>query len=318
MLLTFCSCSSGETGGKGDPEGLIGRMEQEFRSRPSIDANGNRVWNTLGFSRFGISNPHLTTWIGEIMAEERELLSLGPAVVAPVGSALLNPKLSRDLRARLAVLLGRLGEPGAAPFLFKIIDEDPDPLLRECAVTGLGLLRGADLVERLSLCLKSGRVRKQVVHWAMGMCGTGSSRDQALALCDEVLRTEECEDALSGFPAPAITVGSGDRHLRLEAKVTTENENLSLDLWRASHFRSREVVRILISGLRYHNSWVQHMALSKLIESVDCPASLRGGNDYDLHSLQMHQDWADWWRHSESTLRWDEAAAKYVSDARKN
>lgn len=115
----------------------------------------------------------------------QELLELGP-VAAPDMARFLDADsgLSSENRMILAKMLGNTKDPSGDTVLHRLVESDPNPLVRQAAAIGIALSKRSEHVKVLEHVLgKQGedlavRVR---VAWALGCFGDRAGREIALA-----------------------------------------------------------------------------------------------------------------------------------------
>jgi len=283
---------------------------------PIVSSDGSLAYEKMHIigrdgPEFRILEFHSTSWIHVEMEEERKLLDMGAAAAGSIAGVLQDVKDNWELRVRLAVLLGRIGDPRSASVLLKLAREDEHSYVRQACWIGLGLLRRPEVLRQVEGLKCAHPAERKALLWVRAMSGSQEAVDEYFKEVEGILAREELEDCSVPF-MPKLWVSDSQKHLTLQAKATPETAFLNLDLWRLAFFRHPRTVRLLIDALRYHDSFVQHMAYDLLERDVEGGPKSFGSIEFDLHTLEIHSVWQRWWATHSDHLQWDETVKKYV------
>lgn len=319
MTLLLASCApQGSAVGEDAARDALRRMSENsgLASAVTLSADGSRSSTVATDApRYGLADPHQTTWIFDPMPEELELIKLGHPALGPIMAWVSDRDRGRDLRGRLALVAARLGDESVALTLFTIGVEERDPVVQDCFFTAVGLLGKRELIHCVGEYLKDHPPAWHAILWAVAKSGSPVAGEQYENKVEEMISLEQTEDVLTGLPLPRIRLSEEGSNPYLQAKQTPETVHLPMNLWRLSRLPSSRVVRILISALGYHESHVQHMALRLLEGSVQNAPAKTSHHDYDLHSLDDYRTWMQWWTVHGSNVRWDPSQEKYMTSA---
>jgi hypothetical protein len=314
-LVVSCGVSQDPGAARSEDRGrdvavLVGRIASHpelARSEGGLTEELAKTGN--GLQRFGFGSPHEVGWIHETTDEERQLLEYGESAIPAIRLVLDDRSRSTALRVRLALLLGRIGGKAAAVALVDCAREASNPLLRRCAIMGLGLTREREIV--LQKVLPEMTIPSHLVSWIAAMRGSLSDRTEYLAAINRILSEELVESAGLDPDIPALKASSKDGHLLLRARSSKATDDLALDLWCVAQLKATAALGVLIDALAYHDPRVQHMALALLREKVDAELTSVRTTCYDLHSLKAYSNWKSWWNENRALVIWREAASKF-------
>jgi len=289
-------------------------MEERLTDEPyKLDNDGQPVPRTISevIPPYRVKRPHATTWIHVEMEQEKRILNAGKPASGVLLKIVADSDRNLELRARLAILLGRMGDATVGNTLKRIAQRDTDPLIRQCCWTSLGLLRARDQFAEGDDQLGQSDPDKMAILWAMGVCGSGRSLAEYFERVEQVIHREETEQItdLGGASIPFIS--DQQQHLNLRAKKTPGSEYLELDIWRIGQIHKPRAIGVLIRSLGYHDTHVQHMAFHLLRALVEDGPEFQGPVEFDLHSLVIYSAWKRWWDAAASELAWDESTKKY-------